>query len=89
MGQDIRAFRPTAGHVQFRAELVALLGRHAGHLSPQELLAVAAQVVGQIIACMDQRSLSAEEALEIVHANIVQGNRGALDALIGEPKGRA
>ena len=82
---------PSAGqpaHRAFRNDLLAILKRHAGHLTSQEVLALAAHACGQIIALQDQRTMTREAALQIVTANIEQGNKEVLDNL-GNSEGAA
>jgi hypothetical protein len=54
----------------FRTEALALLKKHGGALPADHMLAMAAHMVGQIVALQDQRTMSRERALEIVTHNI-------------------
>lgn len=67
--------QPTAAHHAFHDDVVALLGKHAGHLDARDMLAIAAKLVGQIIAMQDQRTMTREAAIEILIANIELGNQ--------------
>lgn len=62
-------------------ELCALANKHAGTLTAIELLAVAANMVGKLVALQDQRTTSPEMAMEVVARNIETGNRQVLDQL--------
>lgn len=62
------------------ADLHALIAKHA-ELSAEEILAIAANMVGKLIALQDQRRLSPAAALEIVSRNIELGNQEAIAAL--------
>jgi hypothetical protein len=73
---------PEPKHVAFRDDLVAVLRRHGGALEESEMLALAAHLVGQIIALQDQRTMSPERAMEIVARNIEQGNSEILSGLL-------
>ncbi len=77
-----------ARHRLFRDDLVAVLKKYSDELSAQEMLALAAHLVGQIVALQDQRQMTPEEAMQIVARNIEQGNREAIDNLLGS-KGSA
>jgi len=77
---------PNDHHRQFRDELTAVLRKHASRLSAMEMLALAAHLVGQLIAMQDQRSLTPAMALKLVSDNIEQGNREAIGL---NPEGRA
>ena len=68
-------------------ELVALVGRHAAEVSAVELLAIAANMLGKMIALQDQRTMTRERALEIVLKNIEAGNQQAIDDLAGSVAG--
>lgn len=58
-------------------ELNDLLKRHAAQLSPVEILAIAANVVGKLIAFQDQRTMTVDLAMKIVGKNIEIGNAQA------------
>lgn len=70
-----------AQHEALYQDLVALIRKHAGHLSGMEMLAVAANMVGKLIALQDQRSVSPATAMETVRKNIELGNQQALDQI--------
>jgi len=69
---------PSAEHHAFRTDAIALLDKHAGHLDKKEMLALAAHLVGQIIAMQDQRTMRPDMAMEIVARNIEVGNAEVL-----------
>lgn len=62
-------------------ELNGLLRRHAENLSGLEMLAIAANVVGKLVALQDQRKVSPEMAMEVVAQNIEYGNKQVIDEL--------
>lgn len=68
----------TPAHEAFYHEACALLKKHVGNLSAEDLLALTAQLVGHTIAFQDMRTTSRERALEIVMANIESGNAHAI-----------
>lgn len=74
-----RTLPAKATHEGFYQDLIDLLRRHAGHLPAEEMLAVAANAVGKIIAMQDQRTMTRERALQIVGKNIEAGNAQALE----------
>lgn len=55
-------------------DLAELLRKHADSVTKEELLAIAANMLGKIVALQDQRITSRERALEIVGRNIELGN---------------
>lgn len=73
----------------FRKDVIALLRKHGSALSSQEMLAVSAYLVGQMIAFQDQRSLTPAEAMEIALENIALGNKEVIAATLGKTAGRA
>lgn len=74
-------------HQAARRELIAWMRKHGEHLPPIHLLALAAGMVGQIMAMQDQ-SVSAEMALTLILKNIEHGNQAVI-ALLDTPEGRA
>jgi hypothetical protein len=58
-------------------ELTNLVKKHAGTLSQLEILAVAANMVGKLIALQDQTAVTPEQAMKIISYNIEAGNREA------------
>lgn len=70
-------------------DLCALVNKHADNLSVLELLAVAANMLGKLIALQDQRTVTAAEAMEIVSKNIEYGNRHVLEQLAADVAGQA
>lgn len=65
-------------HEAFYQDLCATMKRHGANLSAPELLAVASNLVGKLIAMQDQRTMTRERALEIVSKNLEAGNAQAL-----------
>lgn len=59
-------------------DLCQLVNKHAAKLSPLELLAVAANMLGKLIALQDQRVTTPDMAMEVVASNIEHGNRQVL-----------
>ncbi|WP_407146282.1 hypothetical protein [Bradyrhizobium sp. ORS 86] len=70
-------------------DLCALVAKHAGKLSPAELLAVAANMLGKLVAMQDQRVMTPEKAMAIVAKNLEVGNRQVIEQLMGKSEGRA
>ena len=72
-------------------EIVSLIRRQTDKhgLSAMELLAVAANMLGKIIALQDQREVTPAMALKTVAANIEMGNGQAINELRVEVGGSA
>lgn len=81
-------FGTDARHQTFKRDVDKLLKKHCARLPPDHLLAVAAQVVGQIVALQDQRTMTGERAMAIVAENIQEGNRAIMETL-AKTKGSA
>jgi hypothetical protein len=60
-------------------DLCQLVNRHASKLTSSELLAVAANMLGKLIALQDQRTMSPSAAMEIVSRNIEHGNQQVME----------
>lgn len=69
-------------------DLCALVNKHADRLSALELLAVAANMLGKLVALQDQRKVTPAMAMEVVAQNIEHGNQQVL-AQIAQSKGSA
>jgi hypothetical protein len=83
---SVRLAKPE--HEVAYADLTALVSKHADKMSSLELLAVAANMVGKLIALQDQRKVSPQLAMEIVAKNIEYGNSQAIGQL-DQTKGSA
>lgn len=70
-------------------DLAALIRKHADKMTALEVLAVAANMVGKIIAMQDQRTTTPAVAMAIVAENIEYGNKQMLDLLAGSEGGHA
>jgi hypothetical protein len=59
-------------------DLCMLIGKHASKVSPLEMLAIASNMVGKLVAMQDQRIVTPKMAMELVAKNIDEGNNQAL-----------
>jgi hypothetical protein len=80
---------PSDLHRAFREDVVELMRKYAGRLTSEEVLALAAHLVGQVIAMQDQRVVTVAMAMEIVQKNIEQGNREAVGEILLATRGTA
>lgn len=69
-------------------DLCALINKHADKMGALEILAVAANMIGKLVALQDQRRITQSEAMEIVATNIEEGNRQVLEQ-VGKTQGSA
>lgn len=77
----MKSVQPTSAHIAFMNDLKATLVRHTD-LDAMELLAVASQFVGNMIALQDQRRVTPAMAMELVANNIQIGNQAAVDNIL-------
>ena len=54
-----------------------------------QMLAIASHFVGQLIALQDHRKVTPQEAMQIVTANLAEGNRSIVQQLLGKTGGTA
>ncbi len=69
-------------------DLIDLMSKRAGEVSAVEMLAIAANAVGKLIALQDRRRVTPEMAMEIVVKNIEVGNAHSI-AHLSTPAGHA
>ncbi len=62
-------------------DLVALCSKHAANLSAAEILAIAANMLGKLVAMQDQREMTPAQAMELVAKNIECGNQQVVEQL--------
>jgi hypothetical protein len=74
----MKRISPTPTHKKMRDELIAVIRKYGKDLKAEEILALAAYTVGQIIALQDQRTTTVAAAMEIISTNIEAGNQDAL-----------
>lgn len=86
MSRPIKTHATRPEHEAFRLELLAVIERYP-QLPAQDLLAVASQLVGQLVAMQDRRKMSPEDAMAVVAANIESANAAVINALV--PRGKA
>lgn len=69
-------------------EICKLVNKHGDSVSSLELLAIAANMVGKLIALQDQRTVTTDYAMYVVLENLSYGNMQALEQ-ISSTKGSA
>src|SRR3954470_10144997 len=82
-------FKAKAKHEIAYQDLCDLLQRHAQGISSLEMLAIASNVVGKLLALQDHRTVSIEEAREVIVINIERGNEQAIEELKNNVQGNA
>ena len=87
--KKLGVFKSKPEHEIAFQDVVALVEKHAGKLTSLEMLAIASNMVGKIVALQDQRYVTAQKAMDVVAENIQNGNKQVLDALINAKGGTA
>jgi hypothetical protein len=59
-----------------------VLRKYGDKITSEEMLALSAHLVGQILAVQDQRTMTTAKGIEIIRANIEEGNKEAIDNLL-------
>ena len=70
-------------------DLCNLVSKHADKLSALELLAVASNMLGKLVALQDQRKTTPEMALKVVSMNLEHGNQSVIAQLAVKVGGTA
>lgn len=85
----MKSVAPTPLQERFRVDVLALLQGY-GDVSQEQLLAISAYLVGQLIALMDQTKFTPAMCMAIVSENLEAGNAQAIEhALGGKAAGNA
>lgn len=72
---------PTARDEALKQELIALIDRNSD-VDPEDMLAIAAQLVGMLVAHQDQRKVNSAQVMEAVMRNIEEGNTRILVSIM-------
>jgi hypothetical protein len=83
----MRTIEPTDQHRAFRKSMEQCIAEHGATLDAAEILALLAQLVGQVIALQDQRKVTPEMAMQCVIKNMQQGNEQAMQSLLSANTG--
>lgn len=85
----MRSVPPYPEVIAFRDRLIASMQAELKKkdLPADQVLAVFAFTLGQLIAMQDQRRFTPEKVMEIVSANIEAGNRQAFENLLSNTAG--
>ena len=72
---------PQPEHKELYKDLCELLKKFSDKLTSEEVLAIAANMLGKIVALQDQRTMTREKALKIIIANLELGNQQVIAEL--------
>lgn len=78
-----------SAHREMHRRIVRFLADITSEMPAVEVLAIAAHIVGQLIALQDQRVMSPNQALDLVASNIDLGNAAAIRELKTKTAGSA
>jgi hypothetical protein len=78
----MKSYAADAADKALHADIAALIKRHLIPDTPERALAVASQVVGQVLALQDQRYMTKAMAFDVVLSNIEIGNQSVIGNLI-------
>lgn len=92
MSANLKLFPIGLDHEAVYQDLVALMDKYtAADVGKLEILAVAANIVGKLVALQDLAAVSPEEAMQVVIKNLQQGNEQAIQkqlSLLTSPETR-
>lgn len=77
---------PNPSDEALRKDILLVIRKHLFPNTPERVLAIAAQVVGQVLACQDPLKTGKDKALAIIESNIEQGNHDYVSLLVAEEK---
>lgn len=79
MSKYTKTARPE--HEVYYNDVLQLIAKHADKITSREMLAVAANLLGKLIAMQDPGTITREVAMEIVVLNIENGNEQVVKQL--------
>jgi hypothetical protein len=82
----LRGYTPTPEQRACMDDLRAVFNKHPS-LTPPQMLAITAQLVGNLIAFQNQLTMTPDMAMQLVAENIQVGNASAVNSIFGETKG--
>lgn len=77
----MRTVETTAAHEHLFRDIVQVLMTYEDKLDSEEMMAVLARMVGYMIALQDKNKMTPQIAIEVVQANMQEGNRYAIKTL--------
>jgi hypothetical protein len=85
----VKTVKAGCAHEALRNDLIAVIRAKYADMPADEILAVAAVLVGQLMALQDQRRFTAARVVALVEENIMAGNRLAVADLMNNTAGSA
>lgn len=84
-----KSVKPSPEHVKLRASILDVMAREVPDMPPDQMVAVVAYFLGQMIAMQDQRRWTPAQMMELVAQNIEAGNRDAIAHTFSKTEGSA
>ncbi len=81
MNTPTKSITATAADEAFRLDAMAMLQRHMTPDTKERLLAVAAQLCGQLLAMQDQRTMTPQMGVDLIWLNVQVGNHQVIGKL--------
>lgn len=85
----MKTVTPDAGDKALRDDILKLIRAHLFPNTPERVLVIASQVVGQALALQNPAKLGKTAAIELIQANIEKGNQDYVNTMLqarGEPR---
>ena len=74
--ETMKTIKPQKLHKNIRKDILAIVHKHTPEGGTAEIvLAIASQVVGQLLAMQDQRKYTVNQIAELIQTNIEAGNQ--------------
>lgn len=80
-----RSYLAQKEHEVAYQDILKLIREKTDKLSALEMLAVAANLVGKLVAMQNQSLVTPQQAMEIVARNIEEGNKHVIERFINNP----
>lgn len=77
----MKTIRTSVDHDAFRQDVLNVLAKHGSKLNAEEMLALLANMTGQMAAMMDQRKFTPQQVTNLIAENLQYGNKAVVDKL--------
>ena len=77
----MKTIRTGVDHDAFRQDVLNVLAKHGSQLDAEEMLALLANMTGQMAAMMDQRKFTPKQVKDLIAENLQYGNKAVVDKL--------
>lgn len=77
----MKTIRTSVDHEAFRQDVLNVLAKHGSKLNAEEMLALLANMTGQMAAMMDQRKFTPQQVTDLIAENLQYGNKAVVSKL--------